>query len=157
MTVIYTYDVIENDEGEDVIVGNDLSSLFKFDRTSWILVSNPQWKASSNFDSCFTDLSAYAGKKIKITVPKYTSSAGVSSTGMSAWCRQPEETSGNIYERIKVWDVDDKGNGKGTLEEIETTVPEAAPYLWTSTYKVGSAAYVGPNDGYTDFYCIIVE
>lgn len=142
---------------EPVVDGNDLTSLFSFDKEKWMAVTNPQWKASSNFMSCFTDLSAYAGKTIEVTVPQYTSSTGVPSTGMSMWCTQPIEDMSYIHTRLKVWDMDTNGNGKGVLVPIQAVIPAEAPYLWTSTYMVGVAAYVGPNDGLTDFYCRIIE
>lgn len=149
--------VIPDEPDTPVVEGNDLTELFTFDKKSWMLVSNPMWKTSSNFMSGFTDLSAYVGKTIELTIPQYTASNGQSSTGMTVWCTQPTEDNSSIHTRIKVWDTDTNGNGKGILVPIQTTVPVGAPYLWTSTYMQGVAAYVGPNDGLTDFYCRIVE
>lgn len=147
---------VEPEEPDTPVDGNDLTSLFTFEKKSWMLVSNPTWKSSSNFMSGFTDLSAYIGKTIELTIPQYTASNGQSSTGMTAWCTQPTEQVSSIHTRIKVWDVGTDGNGKGVLVPIQTVVPAEAPYLWTSTYMVGIAAYVGPNDGLADFYCKIV-
>lgn len=147
----------EPDEPDTPVEGNDLTSLFAFDRKSWMAVTNPMFKASSNFMSCFADLSAYVGKTIEITVPQYTASNGAASTGMTMFCTQPEENTSYIRTRVKVWDTDTNGNGKGVLVPVRTVVPAEAPYLWTSTYMEGVAAYVGPNDGLTDFYCVVVE
>ena len=148
ITVTFTYSEVSE---------NDLTGLFSWNRLSWMAVSNPQWKSSGNFMSCFADLSAYAGKTIRVTVPQYTSSAGSSSTGMTMWCTQPIEDKAYIHTRVKVWDVDTNGNGKGVLAEVETVVPAEAPYLWTSTYMDGVSAYVGPNSGREDFRCYVVD
>ena len=148
LTVTYLYREVN---------ANDLTSLFSWNRTGWMAVSNPQWKSSSNFMSCFTDLSAYVGKTIEITVPQYTASNGTSSTGMTAWHTQPTESASSLYQKAKIWDVDTNGNGKGVLVPIQLVVPAEAPYLWTSTYMDGVAAYVGPNSGREDFYCRVVE
>lgn len=165
MTVTYVYTVSEEPEVPEepdvpdtpVVEGNDLTALFTWDRTNWMAVTNPLWKSSSSFMSCFTDLSAYAGKTIEITVPQYTASNGQSSTGMSMWCTQPIEENAYIKTRLKAWDTDTNGNGKGVLVPIQAVVPAEAPYLWTSTYMDGVAAYVGPNSGREDFYCRVVE
>ena len=158
LTVVYTY----NAAGGGEIEGDDLSSLFTFDRKGWMCVVNPQFKSSSYFDSCYTDLSAYIGKTIRITVPQYTASNGGSSTGVTFWTATPTEqpSSFNRNNLIKQWDTHDAGNAKGILVEVETVVPADAPYIWTSTYNdnaVSLGVYVGENDGYTDFKCYIVE
>lgn len=147
---------------EPEIDGNDLSSLFTFDRKNWMCVSNPQFKSSSYFDSCYTDLSAYAGKTIRITIPQYTNSAGGASTGVTFWTATPTEqpTAYNKNNLIKLWDTHNAGNAKGILVEVETIVPADAPYIWTSTYNdtaTSNGIYIGENDGYTDFKCYIVE
>ena len=156
-TVVFTYQ-----KQEVPIEGNDLSSLFTFDRKNWMCVINPQFKSSSYFDSGYTDLSAYVGKTIRITVPQYTSSTGGMSTGVTFWTATPTEqpASFNRNNLIKQWDTHDAGNSKGILVEVETVVPADAPYIWTSTYNdnaVSLGVYVGENDGYTDFKCYIVE
>ena len=176
ITVVYSYKKVEEPDvpvepdepdvpvtpDEPEIEGNDLSSLFTFDRKSWMCVSNPQFKASSYFDSCYTDLSAYIGKTIRITVPQYTASNGEASTGVTFWTATPTEQP-SAYNRnnlIKLWDVHNAGNAKGILVEVETVVPADAPHIWTSTYNdnaVSLGVYVGANDGYTDFKCYIVE
>ena len=176
ITVVYSYKKVEEPDipvepdepdvpvtpDEPEIEGNDLSSLFTFDRKSWMCVSNPQFKSSSYFDSCYTDLSAYAGKTIRITVPQYTNSAGGSSTGVTFWTATPTEqpTAYNKNNLIKLWDTHNAGNAKGILVEVETVVPADAPYIWTSTYNetaTSKGVYIGENDGYTDFKCYIVE
>lgn len=156
-TVVFTYQ-----KQDTPIDGNDLSSLFTFDRKNWMCVVNPQFKESSYFDSGYTDLSAYIGKTIRITVPQYTASNGGSSTGVTFWTATPTEqpSSFNKSNLIKQWDTHDAGNAKGILVEVETVVPADAPYIWTSTYNdnaVSKGVYVGENDGYTDFKCYIVE
>lgn len=167
ITVVYTYKKVEEPDvpvepDEPEIEGNDLSSLFTFDRKGWMCVSNPQFKSSSYFDSCYTDLSAYIGKTIRITVPQYTSSNGQASTGVTFWTATPTEQP-SAYNRnnlIKLWDTHNAGNAKGILVEVETVVPADAPYIWTSTYNdnaVSLGVYVGENDGYTDFKCYVVE
>ena len=156
-TVVFTYQ-----KQDAPIEGNDLSSLFTFDHKSWMCVINPQFKASSYFDSGYTDLSAYVGKTIRITVPQYTASNGSSSTGVTFWTATPTEqpSAFNRNNLIKQWDTHNAGNAKGILVEVETVVPADAPYIWTSTYNdnaVSLGVYVGENDGYTDFKCYIVE
>ena len=153
ITVTYTYEEVV----EEPVDPSDLSSLFSWEKQGWMAVSNPQWKSSSNFMSCFADLSAYAGETIRVTVPQYTNSSGGISTGVTLWCTQPIENKTYIHKTVKVWDVDTNGNGKGVLVEIETVVPAEAPYLWTSTYMDGVAAYVGPNSGREDFRCYVVD
>lgn len=160
--LVVTYTYTEQEQGGEDIVGNDLSSLFTFDRKNWMCVINPQFKTSSYFDSCYTDLSAYIGKTIRITVPQYTASNGSSSTGVTFWAATPTEqpSAFNTSNLIKQWDTHTAGNAKGILVEVETVVPADAPYLWTSTYNsnaVSLGVYVGENDGYTDFKCYIVE
>ena len=161
ITVVFTYNVAENEEGGEV-VGNDLTSLFTWDRQSWMAISKNQgelpstFKTSTNFMSCFADLSAYAGKTIRVTVPQYTNSQGSISSGRSLWFTQPSESDNYAHSIIKEWDKDTNGNGKGVLVEVETVVPADAPYMWTSTYMDGVAAYVGPNSGTIDFRCYVV-
>ena len=156
-TVVFTYQ-----KQEVPIEGNDLSSLFTFDRKGWMCVVNPQFKTSSYFDSGYTDLSAYIGKTIRITVPQYTASNGGASTGVTFWTATPTEqpSAYNKNNLIKLWDTHNAGNAKGILVEVETVVPADAPYIWTSTYNDNAdnlGVYVGENDGYTDFKCYIVE
>ena len=158
--VVFTY--LKQEVPDTPIEGNDLSSLFTFDRKGRMCIINPQFKSSSYFDSCYTDLSAYVGKTIRITVPQYTNSSGGLSTGITFWTATPTEqpaafTRNNL---IKQWDTHTAGNAKGILVEVETVVPADAPYIWTSTYNdnaVNLGVYVGENDGYTDFKCYIVE
>ena len=137
---------------------NDLSYLFSWDKQSYMAVKSSttvQFKTSSYFMSCFTDMSDYVGKTIRFTVPEYTASNGQGSTGRSAWFTRPETSGTYFYELIKEWDISTHGNAKGVLVEIETVVPAEAPYLWTSTYMDGVDAYVGPNSGREDFRCYV--
>lgn len=158
--VVFTYQ--KQEVPDTPIEGNDLSSLFTFDHKNWMCVVNPQFKQSSYFDSGYTDLSAYIGKTIRITVPQYTASNGSSSTGVTFWTATPTEqpSAFNRNNLIKQWDTHNAGNAKGILVEVETVVPADAPYIWTSTYNdnaVSADVYIGENDGYTDFKCYIVE
>lgn len=173
ITVVYSYKKVEEPDTPDEpdtpiepdepeIEGNDLSSLFTWDRQSWMAISQKQgelpstFKSSTNFMSCFADLSAYVGKTIRVTVPQYTNSQGLISSGRSLWFTQPSESNNYAHSIIKEWDKDTNGNGKGVLVEVETVVPAEAPYMWTSTYMDGVAAYVGPNNGTIDFRCYVV-
>ena len=153
---------------EDIIVTlsylevseNDLSQLFSWDKQSYMAVKSNttvQFKTSSYFMSCFTDMSNYIGKTIRFTVPEYTASNGQSSTGRSAWFTRPETNASYFHELIKEWDISTHGNAKGVLVEVETVVPAEAPYLWTSTYMDGVDAYVGPNSGREDFRCYVLN
>ena len=138
---------------------NDVSHLFTWNREKWMAVKQStgvQFKTSSYFMSCFTDMTPYIGSIIKLTVPEYTASNGASSTGRTAWFTQPIENTSYFHTLIKEWDMSTHGNAKGVLTEVTTIVPAEAPYLWTSTYMDGVESYVGPNSGREDFYCYIV-
>jgi pimeloyl-ACP methyl ester carboxylesterase len=163
LTVTYTYKKIEEPEpepDEPEVDENDLTQLFNFTPSSMAVKAGEntvQFKSSSYFMSCFTDMSDYVGSTIELMVPQYTASNGASSTGRTFWHTTGSKTNTSIYELIKEWDTHDAGNSTGILVPIQTVVPAEAPYLWTSTYMPDATAYVGPNDGVTDFYCKIVS
>ena len=151
ITVTLSYSEVSED---------DLSYLFSWDKQSYMAVkasTGVQFKESSYFMSCFTDMSNYIGKTIRFTVPEYTASNGQGSTGRSAWFTSPVTNTSYFHELIKEWDISTHGNAKGVLVEVETVVPAEAPYLWTSTYMDGVSAYVGENSGREDFRCYVLE
>ena len=154
MTITCTYRV-----GEKV----DITQLFDFDIPSKMAtnttgnLSTTNFQSSSNFMSCFADLTPYIGKDIQITIPVYKNSAGSISNGVTLWMSEPTQNGSYVKVIAQKWELYDGDKGTGILKEYILTVPENAPYLWTSTYMDGVAAYVGENSGIEDFKCFVLE
>ena len=118
----------------------------------------------SDFNSARTDVSAYAGRTGRMSVPKYTNADGTAGKYGSVYL----DANGNFVERIKVWQNNgdpktmvigyDEDNepievpiGNGALDTFEFQIPSNVRYIFTSMFSesaISTGVYSGET---TDF------
>lgn len=98
-----------------------------FNNTTKTFVSDPL------FNSARANVSAYAGRKISITIPKYTGPDGQASKYATVLVNGANKYVSTLQAWEK-YDDDPETVSKGSLATYEFKVPDDAEYLYTSMY-----------------------
>lgn len=140
----------------------DLTELFSFTQYPSQVFNNSSksFVTDSNFNSCMVNVSAYAGCKLSISIPKYTKSSG----GAAGYATILVNSSKKYISTLKVWEDDgdpggttDTPTAKGSLETYEIQLPNDAAYIYTSMFSqtaVNNDVYYGEVD---DFSCDLAQ
>lgn len=105
------------------------------------------------FNSCMIDVSAYAGRVVRISIPKYTNPSGA----VSNYATILVNASKQYISTLKVWEIYGETVNRGTLEDYEILLPDDAAYIYTSMYSqtaITQDVYYGET---TDFECVLVK
>lgn len=145
----------------------DMTTLFLFNRYNQVYnIQTNSIVSEPNFNSTMTDISAYAGRSVRMSVPKYTAADGSSGKYGSVFLNSSQ----GYVSRIRAWqnngnpqtvdsDEDDPETGEpieitignGALESFEFQIPANAKYIYTSMFNasaISSGVYSGET---TDF------
>lgn len=137
----------------------ELTSLFDFTQYPNSLMgsggsSTINKKTSIYFDSAVIDVSKYAGQKLRIKMPAYTSSSGGSSFGRTCLVSSNENSPAWVQD-LHVYELSPTGaSASGQLIEYFIEIPANAQYLWTSKFN---QAALEKGIGTDDFYCTIFK
>lgn len=107
--------------------------------------------SATNFDSCMVDVSAFAGRTISITIPKYNPSSG----GEPPFATILVNSSKQYVSTLHRWERYDDSDVtvRGSLGTYEIQLPVDAQYIYTSMYSqtaIDADVYYGEAD---DFQC----
>lgn len=140
-------------------IDEDISSLFDFlaNPSEVFNINTKQYVTDDFFNSAIADLSAYAGRTIRITIPKYTDQNG----NFGQYATILLDSSQKFLSSLVVWNKysDSDIKGKGSIEEYDILLPNDVAYIYTSFF---SQLAINPNyDVYsgelTDFKCSTVK
>lgn len=110
------------------------------------------------FNSCMVNVSAYAGRKISISLPRYTGTDGQT----SKYATVLVDAKKNYVSTLKAWEryddnPDSETVNKGTIATYEFRLPEEVAYIYTSMYTqkaIDDEIYSG---SLSDFECAIIQ
>lgn len=105
------------------------------------------------FKSCMIDVRKYAGRVVRLTIPKYTSPSGVISNYATIYVNASKQ----YISTIKTWEKYSDTENQGGLEEYDILLPADAAYIYTSMFSdtaIGQDVYYGSAD---DFRCALVK
>ena len=115
--------------------------------------------ADANFNSAMVDVSMYAGRTIRISIPKYTGA-----DGMNPYATIMVNASKQYISTLKIWEKNGDPGGTteaptatGSLASYEILLPTDAQYIYTSMYSqaaINSDIYYGEVD---DFECVTIK
>ena len=140
-------------------IDEDITSSFTFNQTgtAYMLMNElyePYETSDPNFNSAIVDVSAIAGRTIRISIPRYTNSLG----SQSGYGTVLLDSSNKYVSTLKIWDkYDSEGNSRGRLEEYDILLPTNAVKIWTSMFSqtaINNDVYYGKT---SDFTCSIVK
>lgn len=115
-----------------------------YDSVSKSIISN------GIFNSVLVDVSAHVGRVMNITIPQYSITADTP-TGYATVLL---DSSLNYVSTVQLWEAYSTA-GKGTLQDVEFTVPEGAKYIFTSMYSeaaITAEIYSGELEDFTCNY-----
>lgn len=140
----------------------DLTELFSFTQypSQVFNLTTKAFVSAVNFNSCMVNVSAYAGCKINITIPKFTRQNGTKSPYATILVNSAKQ----YVATLKEWDrAGDPGGtagsptANGDLETYEIQLPSDATYIYTSMFSqaaVNNDIYHGEVD---DFSCDLAQ
>lgn len=105
------------------------------------------------FDSCMIDVSSYAGRTIRISIPKYTDPG----YEVSGYATILVDASKKYISTLKVWEKYGDTANQGTLDEYEFLLPEDVKYIYTSMFSstaINGGIYSGTAD---NFECATIK
>ena len=123
--------------------------------------SSKSFVSDANFNSCMVDVSRYAGRVIRISIPKYNGSGGTA-PGYSTIL---VNSSKQYISTLQTWEPYDTASdsqetataNRGSLADYEILLPTTARYLYTSMYSataINNDVYYGELD---DFECASIK
>lgn len=132
-------------------ISEDLTESFVFTEfaSQVFNINTKKFVTDALFNSSTADISAYVGRTIRISVPKYSNSEGKA----SGYATVILDANSNYLSTVKAWDAYPTYPNVGMLESYEFIVPENAKYLYSSMYSqkaIDDDVYHGNID---DFYC----
>lgn len=126
----------------------DISSLFnwsEFPHQVWNSISK-SYVGNTLFNSSTADVGGYAGRTVRMSVPKYTFA-----NSANKFATLILDSNKSIVSVLKIWDSYGSTAGKGTLEDIEFVLPGNAKYIYTSMYSqemIDGDGYIGSIDDF---------
>lgn len=105
------------------------------------------------FNSCMIDVSAYAGRVVRLSIPKYTTP----SAGVSNYATILVNASKQYISTLQVWEENGETANRGSLGDYEILLPDDAAYIYTSMFSqtaIDQDVYYGEL---TDFECVMVK
>lgn len=135
-------------------IDEDISASFNFSQYASQVFNNSSktFVTDANFNSCMVDVSAYAGRTIRISIPKYSVTSGVATNYATVLVNSSKQ----YISTLKVWESYDSAN-QGSLEDYEIVLPTDAAYIYTSMYSqaaIDKSIYYGKTD---DFDCTTIK
>lgn len=115
--------------------------------------SSKTFVTNTLFKSCMIDVRAYAGRVVRLTIPKYTNASGAISNYATIFVNSSKQ----YISTIKVWDKYGDTENKGSLEEYDILLPADAAYIYTSMFSstaISQDVYYGEE---SDFKCSLVK
>lgn len=137
-------------------ISEDFSEEFDFTEYAGQVFNNSSktFVSDSNFNSCKVDVSAYAGRIISISIPKYNNANKVA----PGYATILVDASKNYISTLKAWEkYDEDSESRGGLETYEIKLPDDAKYIYTSMYSqaaIDADIYYGELD---DFECSAIK
>lgn len=107
----------------------------------------------ANFNSCMVDISAYAGRTLGITIPKYTNASGAAAPYSTILVNSSKQ----YISTLQKWETYGETASRGGLETYEILLPTDAQYIYTSMFSqaaIDADIYYGELD---DFECKTVK
>ena len=101
------------------------------------------------FNSCMVDVSEFAGRTIRISIPQYTNAEAAA----SGYATILVNSSKQYISTLQAWEKYDETASRGTLTDYEFLLPEDVQYIYTSMYSqaaIDANVYYGEVD---DFEC----
>lgn len=115
--------------------------------------SSKTFVSDANFNSAMVDVSAFAGRTISITIPKYTNADGI----VPPYATILVNSSRQYISTLKRWETYGETASKGGLETYEILLPKDAQYIYTSMFSqaaIDADIYYGEL---TDFECKTIK
>lgn len=138
----------------DISSDIDEPALESFDFTQYASkvynVTTKSIESNGIFNSVLIDVSAYVGRIINISIPKFSAVADTP-TGYATVLL---DSSLKYVSTIQAWEAYSTAE-KGTLEDYEFTIPEGAKYIFTSMYSqaaITGEIYSGELEDFTCNY-----
>lgn len=136
-------------------ISEDISSLFSWTEFPSQVYSNASKKyvTDSRFNSSTADVSGYAGRTVKMSIPEYTNASGT----VSNYATVLLDANKAVVATVKVWDKAGTSENSGSLKDYEFTIPENAKYIYTSMFSqsaIDSKVYYGKIE---DFGCEFIK
>lgn len=134
-------------------ISEPLTEMFSFTQypSQVFNVNTKTFVTDALFNSAMIDVSAYAGRTISLTIPKYTNASGAK----SPYATIIVDSSKKYISTLKAWEIYDETANSGTLERYDIKLPDNASYLYTSMYSqkaIDDKVYYGDA---SDFECIM--
>lgn len=137
-------------------IDEDITELFVFSRSNqaYRVTGSRGFVTDNNFNSTIVDVSAAAGRTIRISIPRYTNASGAA----SGYGTVLLNASNGYVSTLKTWEkYDSEDPSRGSLEEYDILLPTDAVRICTSMYSqtaINNDVYYGET---TDFECSMVK
>lgn len=136
-------------------ISEDISSLFSWTEFSAQVYSDSSknYVTDSLFNSSTADISSYVGRTVRLSIPKYTNSAGVASNYATVIL----DADKSVISTIRVWETAGSSKNNGYLEDYEFEIPENAKYIYSSMFSqkaIDDNVYYGDIE---DFRCYFIK
>lgn len=134
----------------------DFSEDFNFSQyTSQVYsTSSNSFVSNSLFNSCMIDVSAYAGRVISLTIPRYNNASAAAPQMATILV----DASKNYISTLKVWEkYDAESVNKGDLQTYEITLPTTARYMYTSMFSQAAITQGVYGGELADFKCMSIK
>lgn len=116
-------------------------------------VSSRTFVSNTYFKSCMIDVRKYAGRVVRLTIPKYTNPSGTISNYATIYVNASKQ----YISTIKTWEKYGDTENQGGLEEYDILLPSDAAYIYTSMFSntaISQDIYYGEA---SDFSCTLVK
>ena len=117
-----------------------------YDLLSKTIVSN------SIFNSVLVDVSEHVGRIIKISVPQFS----LTEDQPTGYATVMLDANLGYVSTIQAWEASSTV-GKGSLSDVEFTIPEGAKYIFTSMYSQGAIDVEIYSGSLDDFICNYIK
>lgn len=137
--------------------GDELTEAFDFGQYASQVFDNTakQFVSDELFNSAMINVTAYAGRKISITIPQYTGADGQEPKYATILVNANKK----YVSTLQIWEKYDNGGAvnRGGLKTYEIKLPDDAEYLYSSMFSqkaINEDVYFGEI---TDFECASVK
>lgn len=136
-------------------IDEDVTELFDFTKyPNQVFDNNTKTFVTDNlFKSAMVDVSAYAGRTIRLTIPQYTDPG----YEVSGYATILVDASKKYISTLQVWEKYSSTANRGTLQDYEILLPADAAYIYTSMfsdYAISGGVYSGNA---SDFECAMAK
>ena len=136
-------------------INNEITEQFDFSAypSKAYSLSSKAFVTDALFNGAIVDVSAHAGRMIRISIPQYTNASGAA----SGYGTVLLDASRNYVSTLQTWEKYSDSVSRGTLRDYEFLLPDNAKYLCTAMYSekaVTDEVYYGDIE---DFMCTIIK